>query len=140
MQSFEEIKKLLNEGKYKNTKEYPKKTESMKYGYISDEEKSVRWNKEQVELNKVVYQNKIDEYQKEENKRFELFKTDLIAVISYIADLKENQAEVIFNKAWEEGHSEGLEEVIIQAEELTYFITDIIGTNEGENLLSLKSK
>ena len=48
---LEEIKTKISEGYYDNKLEYPRKNETMKEGYITDENKSVVWNREQVTKN-----------------------------------------------------------------------------------------
>ena len=130
---YEDIIEKINNGDYdiKNTlnkKQYPE-------NYVFDENKSVKWNKEEV-----VRQN--EEIKKAIKSKFDgqnQFKRD---VIQYILEhqllsgskLNENQAEKIYRKGWEDGHlkriatsiSSGYHSVMIEIEDLINFIGDII--------------
>ena len=125
---YEDIIEKINNGDYdiKNTlnkKQYPE-------NYVFDENKSVKWNKEEV-----VRQNeKIKKAIKSKFDGQNQFKRD---VIQYILEhqllsgskLNENQAEKIYKKGWEDGHSSGYHNVMIEIEDLIDFIGDILGNS-----------
>lgn len=85
-----------------------------KEGYIFDENKSVKWNREQVEIrNKEIKDMKIVE-RKFENLLIHAIETILIEQV--LEDYKEyniseDAARVLFNKAYENGHACGYSDV-----------------------------
>ena len=115
-----------NEEKYCVSKPFPRKEPNVIDGYITDENKSVKWNKEQVERNKQIYNQKIQEYRDEENRIYEMFVKDIEIEASLYTDLNKQQIDLLLNKAWEEGHSEGYLEVINIMEELLTLVTDVL--------------
>lgn len=118
--NYENIIEKINNGDYdiKNTlnkKQYPE-------NYVFDENKSVKWNKEEV-----VRQN--EEIKKAIKSKFDgqkQFKRDAIQYILSGNKLNEKQAERIYEKGWEDGHSSGYHNVMIEIEDLINFIEDII--------------
>ena len=54
---LENIIEKINNNEYQNKLTYPRKSEIMKDGYITDENKSVKRNKEQVIKNQKEYNN-----------------------------------------------------------------------------------
>lgn len=111
---------------YSNNKEYPKRPEGYSNeNYVYDEDKTVRWNKEHREELIKEYRQKQDEYQKESNRVYEQFKLDLVSALKNRYKLNEKQSEIIFNKAWNEAHSEGLSSIVDLAEDLVELIIDI---------------
>lgn len=125
------IRQRIENGYYVNTKEYPKKTENMRAGYITDEDKSVRWNKEQVDLANINYKKAQDEYNEEENRVENLFRQDIIDYLMNFYNLNEKAALVIFNKAYESGHSDGYMCILNYVYDYIEFIADVIDANGG---------
>ena len=117
---YEDIIEKINNGDYdiKNTlnkKQYPE-------NYVFDENKSVKWNKEEV-----VRQN--EEIKKAIKSKFDgqkQFKRDAVQYILSGNKLNEKQAEKTYEKGWEDGHSSGYRNVMIEIEDLIDFIEDII--------------
>ena len=125
------IRQRIENGYYVNTKEYPKKTENMRAGYITDEDKSIKWNKEQVELANQEYNKKRREYMEKGHRLAALFKQDIIDYLMNFYNLNEKAALVIFNKAYEEGHSDGYICILDYVYDYIEFIADVIDANGG---------
>lgn len=91
--------------------------------FIFDENESVKWNKEKVEemnsKNKAKTQELIELRKKMKNEMFE----DLAIAVSFQTNFTNEQADLIVHKAWMEGHSAGIREVVCVIEELIDFVT-----------------
>ena len=113
-----------------------KKFAMYKEGHVFDEEKSVKWNREEVER-----RNK--EYKEEQNRLIKEHKDEWDSMINTVKcliaeelksilpgakaelihpDNLKKKADLIFAKAWERGHSYGIHEVLAEVEELVDFI------------------
>ena len=116
MNYFYEVKELIDSSKYRNKMGYSS-IRQYKENHVFDENKSVLWNKQQVEIENKKQKDLRDDYNAEENRLINLFQDDLCGVI--ISQLKVNRekADLIFNKAWDDEHSGGLSEVVDYAEE-----------------------
>lgn len=124
------IKDKIKAGIYDNKFEYPRKNKTMKEGYITDEDKSVKWNREQVQNNIAEYHNKIDLYHKEGNRLSNLFEQDVINYIKKHYDFKEDAIKFLLGEAWEKGHANGLEDVISELEDLIELVIDFNERNK----------
>lgn len=124
---FENIIENINKNEYANKVTRPTKPEGYKKeNYVYDEEKSVRWNKEhRLELEE-KWNQEWSRYLKGANQAEIEFKNDLIKAIMKFADVVEEQAKVIYSRAYEEDHSNGLEAIVNKAQELSEFILDVI--------------
>lgn len=89
----------MNFEKYKNPLEYPKK------------------------LNLSAYTADLRKYKDKEREMYELFKRDALVDVGY---LDSPIADVLFNKAWEYGHSFGYSEVYNHLLDLSDFVNDIL--------------
>lgn len=97
---------------------------TLKPDTVIDEDKSVKWNREEVErLNKenATFVESINKLRI--TRRNELF-DDLKAVLKAENKMTDGQAQIVVDKAWAEAHSEGIKNVIIHIEELVEFISD----------------
>ena len=91
-----------------------------------DENKSVKWNREQIEKenDKIRLHNKaIKEAKKNGPLKFE---DDLKAVIMNEYGLNANQAGEVFWRAYESGHSYGLKEILWSAQDLSELAVAIL--------------
>lgn len=116
------MRQRVSNGYYRNNVQYPSKTDNMKDGFITDDERSVKWNREQVELAKQQYKDQQNKYKDEENRLHNLFTKDVIDYIVNFHNYKPDAARFIFEKAYEEGHSFGYSSVLDELE----YILDII--------------
>jgi hypothetical protein len=81
----------------------------------------VEWEKDYE-----IYQVKMKEYRDLENKRLEEFPKDVIKKYGS-SNFSDEQHSIIFSRAWEEGHSPGLESIIDQFNGLISFIEEFMG-------------
>lgn len=136
---LEVIKDNIENKKYEVDMEYPKKPEGFVYAhkdengnrifkdiYIYDENKSVKWNKEHREELVNSYYDKVDEFHKLSNEKEKQFRKDLINALVEEYKLTENQAENVYIRAWEDGHSDGLSQVVYDAIDYADFARDIL--------------
>lgn len=119
------VREKIKNGAYEHKLKYPKKDEQiMKDSYITDENKSVKWNREQVEINKQKYKQELDAFVQEGNDLRDLFFNDLLGVLMIGFEFTEKASNYLLNKAWDEGHSEGLESVVNVLVDLVELIQD----------------
>lgn len=136
---LEVIQENIKNGKYEVNMEYPKKPEGFSYThkdengnrnfkdiYIYDENKSVKWNKEHREELVNKYYEEIDKIHRASNEKEEKFKKDLISAVKAEYGLTDNQALNVYVRAWEEGHADGLNQVVYEAMDYADFARDII--------------
>lgn len=107
--------------------------------YITDEDKSVRWNRDEVEK----YNNRLKELKRKDcefenilNHTFEEIIID--EEIAYVEIFKGIPREIfrkIFNKAYEDGHSYGYNEVKIYFSEQISLFKDILQMMKENNIL-----
>lgn len=119
------VREKIKNGAYEHKLKYPKKDlEKMKDTYIIDENKSVKWNREQVELNKQKYKQDLDAFIQEGKDLRDLFFNDLLGVLIVGFGFTEEASKYLLNKSWDEGHSEGLESVVDVLVDLVELIQD----------------
>ena len=96
----------------------PKPKRLLKDTDIIDEDKSVKWNREQIEKEneKIKLHNEAIKEAKEKGPR--VFKDDLIATLMGEHGLNADQASRVYRKAYEDGHSAGMHEILWNAQEL----------------------
>ena len=87
------------------------KEKALKPGTVIDEEKSVRWNREQVEKSQENYQNEVKRLRKEQNRLYTELKKDVLKYIEEEMEhpVTERQKELIYSTAYEYGHSSSYE-------------------------------
>lgn len=104
--------------------------------YIFDENKSVKWNKEEVIKRNKLRDEEIKRCQSIREYVIDDFENNIIHCIA-VELIKRNilkpeistaaeKAIKIFNLAWDKGHSDGIYEVCIYIDEIVDFIEDII--------------
>ena len=116
----------------KTNENYPIYTEN----YIFDENKSVKWNKEEVIKRNKLRDEEIKKCQSIrkqflyncENNIIHCITVELIKrnVVKPDISTATEKAIKIFNLAWDKGHSDGIYEVCIYIDEIMNFIEDIV--------------
>ena len=96
--------------------------------YVFDPDKSVSWNKLQVTGHNLEYQNRCEELKFIRSAKIDEWKT---AVMSYIQSnsiypITSSQAQIIYAKAYEDGHAYGLYDVLINVDELIEFLNELM--------------
>lgn len=89
--------------------------------HVFDEDKSVRWNADKVKAeNQRIREAKLAVQEKRMQKK-QQFLDDIASAIQTEHDFTANQSKIVAAQAWEEGHSNGLYEVIAQAQIIADF-------------------
>lgn len=114
--SVEEVGTAYRNEHYSNKLEYPS-ARYFKENQIFDEEKSVKWNREERERRIEAANKKREEYNKEQVRLNKMLKEDIIAAILNEYDFNEKQAEKIYDYAYEEKHS--------HMNDMFYFIVEL---------------
>lgn len=89
-------------------------------GHTFDENKSVKWNSEEVTKNNEVVKKEAAERVRERNAAINSATSEIVKLIVREFDYKinEKQAYIIWNLAYEKGHSYGCSEIEIHLKEL----------------------
>ena len=101
-------------------------------GYVFDEDKSVRWNAEQVESHNAAIQKEVSEKQKARSLAINQATDSIIALIvdEFYGEINSKQAEVIWNIAYDRGHSGGRYEIEAQLQQFMSAFSDFIKKGE----------
>lgn len=96
--------------------------------HIFDEDKSVRWNREQVEANNARHQAEVARLNTEKNKRRDAILEEVFALIQAEVghDLTRAKARALWNYASERGHANGYHEVVSQLQELICLARELL--------------
>ena len=97
-------------------------------GWITDENQSVKWNREQVELNNRNYQKAIAELNTKKNKARDKIMEDIYIKIQDEVGygISRTSAIKIWNYAYAEGHSSGWMNIKCYLDEIIDLISDIL--------------
>lgn len=122
--TIEEVREAVQNGQY--YAKYAAVPPIIQKGFIFDEEKSVRWNREQAEKAREVRKEALMAKRQAEQAANRKFEEDLVAAIQEDYHLTHEQACRVYNKAYEFGHSAGFDEVIFYVVELGGLIVDTL--------------
>lgn len=100
-------------------------------GYIVDEEKSVRWNREYVEQNNEKYRLEVSRLNTVKNKARDALKEHIYERIQFEVghDLSREKARLIYEMAYERGRSYGFYELEKSIHELIELATMLLATD-----------
>ena len=128
--TIEDVRANVRAGMYDEPRR-PESTREKAETYVFDENKSVKENREMVEAyNKQVKLN-LMQYHNDCAQKYQDFKNDLIAAIQNDYNFNPVQAEVIYNEAYDDGHSYGYEEVINYAGYYIDFVLKFLDATPG---------
>lgn len=101
-------------------------------GYVFDEDKSVRWNAEQVESYNAEIQKEVSEKQKARSLAINQAADGIIALIAdeFHDKINNEQAKVIWNIAYDRGHFGGKCEIEAQLQQFMSAFYDFIKKGE----------
>ncbi len=101
-------------------------------GYVFDEDKSVRWNAEQVESHNAAIQKEVSEKQKARSLAINQAADGIIALIAdeFHGKINNEQAKVIWNIAYDRGHFGGKDEIEAQLQQFMSAFYDFIKKGE----------
>lgn len=83
-----------------------------KVGTILDEEKSVQWNREEVEKLRVTHDEQVKKLKKEYGYIKIAFDSSICSLLAKEYEISKKESEIIWKKAHEDGHSGGIRKVI----------------------------
>lgn len=100
-------------------------------GYVADEEKSVRWNREFVERENEKYRLEVSKLNTVKNKARDALKEHIYERIQFEVghDLSREKARLIYEMAYERGRSYGFYEVEKSIHELIELATMLLATD-----------
>lgn len=121
--NVKELNEALRNGHYDTVYIRP---EFLREGTVIDEEKSVRWNREEVERRNKVMREKIEENRRERREKGRQQNEDIIRAYANDSGLTEEQVGKIYSYAYTQYHSSGINEVINRLNELIYLVIDVV--------------
>lgn len=89
--------------------------------HVFDENKSVRWNADKVKTENQLIRKAKQAVQEKRMQKKQQFLDDIASAVQTEHDFTVNQSKIVAAQAWEEGHSNGLYEVIAQAQIIADF-------------------
>lgn len=97
-------------------------------GWITDENQTVKWKREQVELNNQNYQKAVAELNTKKNKARDAVYEDIFKKIQYQVghNLSRKSAIKIWNRAYDKGHGCGLHDIKCYLKELIDLVSEIL--------------
>jgi tetrahydromethanopterin S-methyltransferase subunit G len=96
--------------------------------FVFDEDKSVKWNKEQAQKNNDDYDNEVKRLNQEKMKRMDEIYAEIYKTIQEEVGfgISEKKAEKIWGYAYDRGHSAGWYEIIINLEEIEELVKFVL--------------
>lgn len=89
--------------------------------HVFDEDKSVKWNADKVKAENQRIREAKQAVQEKRMQKKQQFLDDIASAVQTEHDFTVNQSKIVAAQAWEEGHSNGLYEVIAQAQIIAEF-------------------
>lgn len=117
MLTAEFLKKIEN-GEYDVNRSQIVTLHKVSKGHIFDEDLSVKRNKELVEENNEAYINQCKEYNTKRHELNSQLYVDAVSVLVHEYGVSTEKASVIYDYAYRESHSAGMQEVFQTADEL----------------------
>lgn len=113
---------------YDQQREYKEKHPVYRELHVFDENKSVKWNREEAQRQNELRQKELYRYQKKISAQYSNLHD---AFMEYIKDeygLSEEAAKLVYNAAYEDGHHAGYYEVLTYIATYADFANNIIKT------------
>lgn len=121
--NVQELDEALRNGHYDTVYIRPK---FLREGTIIDEEKSVRWNREEVERRNKEMKERIEENRRQRREKERQQDEDIIRAYANESGLTEEQVGKIYRHAYSQYHSSGISEVIDELNELISLFIDVM--------------
>lgn len=83
-----------------------------KVGTVIDEEKSVRWNREEAEKQRAAYAEEVARLNKEKNEISLLYEEEMVKKLAKEYGMSLQEAKVVYKYSYEKGHSDGVFSVL----------------------------
>lgn len=127
VKTWDEIKR-----EYEEIANMPERPLMKKYpaDYIIDENKPVSWNRKEVLRNNDQYTKEMYRLKKEKYEKLDRLMDEIYAAIQEEVGfgLDKEAAKLIWNKAYEDGHAFGINEIMIHLEELMDLMVAVLET------------
>ena len=96
-------------------------------GYITDENQSVKWNREQVEISNARYNDEVARLNSLKNaKRDELYEDIYATIQDYVGHgFTREQAITVWNYAYSKGHAYGMSDIVSELDDLVYMVRQL---------------
>lgn len=96
--------------------------------YVFDEDQSVKWNKEQVEINNRKYKEEVARLNTLKNKARDSVHEDIFKNIQREVgqDLSRDKASAIWRYAYDQGHAYGISEIKIYLDEIIEVVKKVL--------------
>lgn len=112
--------KLYDMANEYNNFSYKPKNKKYKIGEVIDEDKSVRWNREEVEKRNRLREEEVKRLNTEKNRLFIKWIDAVYIYIMQETKVKKEKAKDIYNYLYTEYHNYGLVEVLNHLDDLLY--------------------
>ena len=133
MITFDKIVENYDDGAYTISENIGWRPEKLPEGTIIDEEKSVRWTREEVERINVEKQEHFMKMKQLKNERYEKFKADIFAAAKDEYNINKAQAQKIFSYVWERGeHDYMCTELVRDIERFCDFFAELVEAKEED--------
>lgn len=99
---------------------YPKETD------VIDEDKSVKWNREEVQRLRRAFESKVEELNRYKNLISSAFEGRIIEILAKDNSISVEESQKIWSYAYSEGHSCGIRNVIFCYEEFISVYADLL--------------
>lgn len=101
--------------------------------HVFDEDKSVKWNREQAEANNLRHQQEVARLNREKNKRRDAIHERIYQAIQDEVGhgISRRKAMLLWNYAYEKGHSCGIMEVKDRLDELMELAAELLGKEKS---------
>jgi len=136
--TIQDVRTAVTTKQFENMLEYPKMV-TIREGHVFDEDKSVKWNREQFESLKATERAERDAWQREERRMEQSFTDMLTKAIMTELTICEAAAKSVANKAWEEGHSSGYSNILHYADDYVDLLSLVLVHERGNAKASPKS-
>lgn len=93
---------------------------------VIDEDKSVKWNREEVQRQNDLYEQEVKELNSKKNRLRDSLYDEIYEKISYELDIPKDKAKPIWAYAYNEGHSYGVHGVVQLVMELIDLFNDVL--------------
>ena len=104
----------------KNDYPYPGKTD------VIDEDKSVKWNREEVKRLRNAYEDRVKELNKYKNLIDHTYESRIIEVLADENDISIAESKKLWSHAYSEGHDSGIYNVISYYDEIVELYLDLL--------------
>lgn len=122
---YDTIRGKINRDEYRSKVEYPTE-KRVSESHVFNEEKSVKWNREEVErYNNAIYEQKMACHNSE-RAGYEEFTSDITSYLFYAYGFNAAMASKIYSKAYDRGHSSGYNNILEYVDEYADFAKDMI--------------